>query len=315
MQAQLPSFSALPNFLHPACWPDYPCLLVASIKDLATLDERSVFQTAGQKVLRVSSLQDLTVQLPDLPSLLSAEAQCHVSGLTTLTKLHISTDASTAPYVQALWDHTRALTSLQHLAICWHSSYTASKATGAFSIPTTWAALSRLSTLSLLHAHVTNPEGLLPMAALRTLRMLCAAQQLPQVVECVAQLALLTALTVLEYEGELPDAAGIAPSHVSCSSSSSSTLQVLDLSCPNLAEVPLQQLPCLTSLVYHGPWKRPSLFPGGRVRPLASLKLLQLLDLDHVMLTQDFCWYELSSVTCTLMSRPCIANTTVELHL
>jgi hypothetical protein len=308
MQAQIASFAALPNFLHPACWPDYPCLYHVDINKLTELPQDSMFLSAPLHALRVPSLEDLSVRLPWLPQLPPAEAQCQISSLGQLTRLYIRTDGSTTPRVQALWEHTGALSSLQdlHIYLC-ESNAIAPAAT--FSIPGTWTALRSLTKLSLCNVLVLNPEVLLPLANLQALDMRCPAGQAVRTAMCLAQLSSLTALTVLGREGPLhngPELAEAAPrgsrqgaDSAGSSAGTSSTLQVLDISCCALADVQLQRLPSLTKLVYSlGPPGAPAVFfPGTRVKPLASLKLLRTLELRRITLTQEFCWWVLLFVT------------------
>jgi hypothetical protein len=296
MQAQLTSFSALPNFLHSGCWPDYPCLYSVDINKLTELPQDSMFLSAPLHALRVPSLEDLSIELPWLPQLPPAEAQCKISSLARLTKLYITTDASTTLHsMQALWEHMGALSSLQQLSICLHVDDcvpAAPSTSDTFSIPSTWTALRSLTKLSLSNAPALHSEALLPLANLQTLDIKCPAAQLPRVATCLAQLASLTALTVQGVAEQLPNGpeqAELAASHVACSSCSS-TLQVLDISHPTLAAVPLQQFSTLTRLAYAGRRDSPALFPASQVKPLASMKLLQTLTLQSITLTPEFCW-------------------------
>jgi hypothetical protein len=294
MQSQLAAFSTIANFLRPACWHSHPCLTQVVIDgNMARFPQGAMFRGAFLPLLQVPSLRDLDIALYYLPDFPPAEEQRHISCLQELTSLKITTNASTTPHMEALCECTGALSSLQVLRV----SRKSSTAVDDFTIPTTWAALAHLTSLSFWYMCVSNITALIPLARLRTLHLHCQAEQLGAVLACCAQLPSLTALNISAFvregrELELPVEGASLPSS-SSSSRSSTTLKSLEIASYDecrLADVPLQLLPGLTTLTYRGSFRAPSAFPGSQVKSLAGLEMLQTLALHNVQVTLELCW-------------------------
>jgi hypothetical protein len=305
MQAQLAAFgSATPSFLHPTCWPDHPCLTSIDV-DVNTAESGGFPEgsklCSGSLVpsLRVPSLRSLHIDLTHLPMpSLPGQQPHHASSLLHLTCLEVITTNKITAQTQPLWESIGALTNLETIYIAPRQDCNGQDI-GIFTIPATWGALSRLTKLTFQDTCFINPAALTSLTSIQSLVVHPPAKQLGQVVACCAQLASLTSLIVLDNEGQqLPGgdnsaaqfAASLAPLQAPCRTICSPIQDLWIESSTPLADVPFHHLACLTQLYYCGIGRAASAaFPGIQLC-LASLQLLQELELRNVTATEELVW-------------------------
>jgi hypothetical protein len=302
MQSQIAAFSTNANFLHPNCWPSHPCLASISINSPSSLQHSqsffpadSMFRTSLMPFLRVPNLVALEINFALLAFLPSEAEQSQVSNLQQLTGLTLRLNNSIAPRLHTLLECAGHLSILRDIFICSSGAEEA-----GFTIPATWQHLSCLATLAVHHASISNPAALSSMPALQSLSLQCCDAQLSEIIVFSAHVSTLTELLVhtVRDNSQAPQQQQQLP--LSQPSWSNSTLQSLALRESDIAHVPLQQLPGLTQLKHSGVAMPGKALTDSQLDCLASLQLLQKLEVD-VTVTPDLCWYDpLSRMLCTV---------------